>query len=442
MVNEDFVIDKYNFNNNSLVHIQDDEQEIFEPEMEQVSLESPAPIASGGSDTVESTDPANNSTTEDESDDVFDDTIPDAGALDSEPNDPSFRTRARVDNGSDRALTRSLRNLVNYHVAYSIIHEPDTYQEAMYSSDAGEWKLAMREEFDSLIKYNTWILMERPPGVKTVDNEWVFKIKQEKKDAPIRYKARLVARGFTQEYGVNYFETFSPVVRFTSNRTILAIAAQKRMEIKQFDVKMAFLNGDLAETVYMQQPTGFEDGTKQICKLQKSLYGLKQSSRCWNKKFTDFIKIFGFIKSTYDPCVFISRKNRVFTILAIHVDDGIIVSENVNDINSVLTHLNKHFEVKEMNIGCFLGLEIQQNKDKSIFIHQSTYAERVLNRFDYGNCNGISTPSDHNQPLHNFEESEPSNYPYRKLIGSLMYLLLAGFWKNQLWYMNAPEREF
>lgn len=339
-------------------------------------------------------------------------------------NDPNFQTRARVDSGAGRAITRGFRNLLNYHVAFSVIHEPDTYKDAMNGNDSKNWKNAMREELDSLMKNNTWVLVQRPANVTTVDNKWVFKIKQEKKNAPIRYKARLVARGFTQEYGVNYFETFSPVVRFTSIRTILAISAQREMKIKQFDIKTAFLNGDLSETVYMEQPMGFQDGSGRVCMLKKSLYGLKQSSRCWNKKFTCFIKLFGFVKSVYDPCVFISRRNGALTILAIHVDDGIISSESMDEIKSVLKHLNEHFEVKEMEIGCFLGLEIQQNEDKSIFIHQSTYAEKVLNRFNFSNCNGISTPSDHNQPLHNFEESEPSNFDYRKLIGSLMYLAI------------------
>lgn len=223
---------------------------------------------------------------------------------------------------------------------------------------------------------------------------------------------------------MNYFETFSPVVRFTSIRTILAIEAQKKMQMKQFDVETAFLNGDLSENVYMKQPICFDDESGRICKLQKCLYGLKQSSRCWNKKFTVFIKLFGFIESKYDPCVFISKRNNMLTILAIHVDDGILVSENENEIKSVLNYLSKYFDMKEMDVGCFLGLEIRKGADESIFIHQSMYAEKVLNRFNFANCNGISTPSDSNQPLHDFVESELSNYAYRNLIGSLMYLAI------------------
>lgn len=318
---EDWVIDKNNLNDNSQIYAQVDEfaDDLIEPESNIGSTNTPAAIVSGGSDDmIESTDAEDNGAGEtienlndatvtngeiDSSNDNFDsaeDTIIDDGAVDNTVNDPNFQTRARVDTSVDRPVTRSLKNLLNLHVAFSVFQEPDTYQEAMNNDNANEWKQAMREEFDSLIKNNTWILIERPPNVSLVDNKWVFKVKQEKKDAPIRYKARLVARGFTQEYGVNYFETFSPVVRFTSIRTILALAAQKGMCIKQFDVKTAFLNGELNENVYMKQPIGFDDGSERICKLQKSLYGLKQSSRCWNRKFTEFIKLFGFIESKYD----------------------------------------------------------------------------------------------------------------------------------------------
>lgn len=124
----------------------------------------------------------------------------------------------------------------------------------------------------------------------------------------------------------------------------------------------------------MEQPIGFGDGSGRICKLNKSLCGLKQSSRCWNEKFTTLIKHFGFNQCKSDPCVFISKKNGILTIMAIHVDDGLVVGEDLNEIKSVIKCLNENFEIKEMDVGCFLGLEIEQRADHSIFVHQSAYA--------------------------------------------------------------------
>lgn len=288
-------------------------------------------------------------------------------------NDPSFKTRAKIPNEIDRANTRSMNpinNLLNYHVAF-FADEPSTYNQAMKSDERDNWIAAMKEEFNSLIKNNTWELVDRIDGQSIVDNKWIFKIKRNSDNSIERYKARLVARGFTQEYGVNYYETFSPVVRFTSIRMILAIAASKKMRLKQFDVKTAFLNGELNETIYMKQPLGFTDGSEKVCKLKKSLYGLKQSSRCWNQKFKHFIQLFGFVACNSDSCVFISYKDNNFIILAIHVDDGLIAAENVRCINAVVKHLQEHFEIKIMEIGCFLGMHIQQNSDGSIFIHSN-----------------------------------------------------------------------
>lgn len=265
-------------------------------------------------------------------------------------------------------------------------------------------------------------MVDRPKDRNIIDDRWVFKVKRNSDDSVERHKARLVARGFSQEYGFDYWETFSPVVRFTSIRTILALAAQRRMKIKQFDVKTAFLNGDLEEEIYMEQPSGFSDGTNKVCKLQRSLYGLKQASRCWNRKFKEFIQLFGFVACGADSCVFVSRKDGKLTILAIHVDDGLIVSDDNQCIERALTHLQAHFEITSMKVGCFLGLEIEQRPDGSIFIHQSAYARRVLKRFNMDGCNPVMTPSDPNQVLHNFSESEPSGYPYREAVGSIMYL--------------------
>lgn len=345
----------------------------------------------------------------------------DTSVVDDVKGDPNFGTR--VDKNLDGSKTRNMmKNLLNFHMAF-VMGEPTNYRQALVHEKCDEWKRAMKEEYDSLIKNETWELVDKPKDAKIVDNKWVYKVKLENNNQT-RYKARLVARGFTQEYGVNYYETFSPVVRFTSIRTILAIAAKRDMHMKQFDVKTAFLNGDLMETVYMEQPIGFDDGSKRVCKLKKSLYGLKQSSRCCNEKFSTFIKLFGFKQCKLDPCVYIGKLNGALTIKAIHVDDGLIVGESLAEIKSVIKYLCEKFEIKEMAAGCFLGLEIQKRADKSIFVHQSTYAKKVLNRFNMQNCNTVSTPSDTNQQMHNFDESDASKYPYRELIGSLMYLAI------------------
>lgn len=179
--------------------------------------------------------------------------------------------------------------------------EPRNYKEAINSEDAIKWKSAMEDEIKSLYSNRTWDLVNLPKGRKVIDNKWVYKLKGQGEKT--RYKARLVVRGFTQEYGIDYLETFSPVVKHTSIRSILAISACENLNLTQFDVKTAFLNGDLSEEIYMQQPQGFENGTDKVCKLRKSLYGLKQASRCWNQKFTEVLKGFNLSQSTMGPCV-------------------------------------------------------------------------------------------------------------------------------------------
>lgn len=173
---------------------------------------------------------------------------------------------------------------------FGVSDEPSNYKEAINSSEKHLWEKAMDEEYDSLLQNNTWCLVDPPKNQSVIDNRWIYKIKRKPDGSVERYKARLVVRGFTQQFGVNYSETFSPVVRYSSIRAILAIAAARNMKLFQFDVKTAFLYGDLKEDVYMFQPEGYNDNSGKVCKLIKSLYGLKHASRCWNKKFTQFIK--------------------------------------------------------------------------------------------------------------------------------------------------------
>lgn len=312
------------------------------------------------------------------------------------------------------------------HIAlWAVSEEPKTYEQAIESKDHKQWEQAMNEEYESLVKNRTWILVDPPGDQKVIDNRWVFKLKRNPDESIDRYKARLVVRGFTQEYGVDYHETFSPVVKFTSIRAILALAASKQMKLQQFDVKTAFLNGELEENVYMRQPVGYDDGSERVCKLSKSLYGLKQASRCWNKKFGSFISKFNFVASESDPCVFVCNEKNGLMLLAIYVDDGLIAAENEKAISPVIELLRREFEVKVFELKCFLGLEIEQRSDGSIHVNQQAYARRVINRFGMAECNAVSTPSDNTQNLGDFKADEEISYPYREAVGSLMFLAIA-----------------
>lgn len=243
-----------------------------------------------------------------------------------------------------RLRSRDDRDSVNHLVAYfSILSEPNSYDEAVASNDHKQWERAMEEEFDSLMINETWELVPKPEKQKVIDNKWVYKVKTNPSGSVDRYKARLVARGFNQQYGIDYEETFSPVIRFNTLRTLLSIAAANKMILKQFDVKTAFLYGELKEDVYMHQPIGFDDNTDRVCKLRKSLFGLKQASRCWNHKFKSFIEKFGFVACQSDPCVFVKSDGDDIVILALYVDDGLVTGNNTQSIDLVIHHLRNEF---------------------------------------------------------------------------------------------------
>jgi hypothetical protein len=182
-----------------------------------------------------------------------------------------------------------------------------TYDEAMESADVDCWKDAIKEELKSLQENNTWELTRLPKGRKAIGNKWVLKIKYKANGEIDRYKARLVAKGYSQKEGVDFTETFAPVVKLPTLRTIIAVAAYQGMTIHQMDVKTAFLNGNLNEEIYMTQPAEYEkEGQEElVCKLIKSLYGLKQASRAWNQAFNDAITTKGFKQLKSDECVYL-----------------------------------------------------------------------------------------------------------------------------------------
>ena len=241
--------------------------------------------------------------------------------------------------------------------------EPTSYEEAMCDIDSKRWLEAMKYEMDSMYDNQVWTLVEPPEGVKSIGCKWVFKRKTDMDGNVITYKARLVAKGFKQRQDVDFDETFSPVAMHKSIRILLAIAAYYDYEIWQMDVKIAFLNDDLVEDVYMTQLEGFESiDSHKICKLQRSIYGLKQASRSWNIRFDETIKEFEFIKNEDDPCVYKKVNESAIVFLMLYVDNILLIGNNVPLLTEVKGWLSGKFSIKDMGEEAFiLGIKIYRD---------------------------------------------------------------------------------
>ena len=209
--------------------------------------------------------------------------------------------------------------------------EPHTMSEAMQSGDAKKWELAMQEEYDSLMANGTWELTPLPKNRQSVGCKWVFRTKRDASGNVVRYKARLVAKGYSQVAGVDFNETFAPVAKFSTIRCILALGAIMDLEMHQMDVKTAFLNGDLEEDIYMDQPQGFVQGNM-VCKLKKSLYGLKQSPRAWYECIHAFFVKEGLVRSHADHSLYVVQSSTHIVIVIIYVDDLIILASNMTKL--------------------------------------------------------------------------------------------------------------
>lgn len=303
--------------------------------------------------------------------------------------------------------------------------EPKTFQQAVNSDDADKWFEAINNELNAHQKNGTWTIVPKPAGVNEISSKWIFKVKYGTDGKIDRFKARLVARGFSQVAGVDFGEIFAPVVRMDSVRLLFSICAQLNLEFAQFDVATAFLNGELDEELYLSPPEGLDIAKGHTCRLHKSLYGLRQAPRCWNTKFVNMLKIFNMKQLQSDPCVFVNTDSDDVVYLALYVDDGLIFAKDRKTIDRVIGYLTKHFEIKTVNSACFVGLEIVQDKEtSSIFLHQRSYIKRVLERFRMMDCKAAATPLEVGHTLNKPEtlQDEPTNdVPYAEAIGSLLY---------------------
>jgi len=208
----------------------------------------------------------------------------------------------------------------------------------------------MKDDIDSMARNKIWELVDLPPQHKSIGNKWVFKIKRKTNGSNDKFKDRLVVKGFTQIEGVDYEETFSPMVRFASIHLLLAMIAHLDLELFQMDVKTDFLNGSLEEEIYMDQPIGFVlKGLKdKVCRLKRSIYSLKQSSRSWYLRFHEAITSFGLSMVSEDHCVYVKRSTEGIMFLILYGDDILLAGNNLEMIEATKKLLSSVFEMKDM----------------------------------------------------------------------------------------------
>ena len=331
-----------------------------------------------------------------------------------------------------RQRTVPIRYGIDEYIDIALLgnEEPQSINEALKGKESRQWKEAADLEYQSLMENQTWELVDRPNGRKPIGCRWVFKTKCGSDGKVERYKARLVAKGYTQKYGEDYDETFSPVVRYSSIRTILAFAVQNGMLVHQMDVVTAFLNGILEEEIYMDQPPGYVKNGKEnrVCKLKKSIYGLKQSSRCWNTVLKDYLVSTDFIQSTGDPCIFVSNDKVDLTIIAVYVDDLIIVTRTPEKMRTVKNGLATRFCMKDLGrLHYCLGITIEYDMNNSMHIHQRQYIQTLLERYGLSEMKSSSTPADTSVKLVKDDGlSKPVNsMKYQSMVGSLLYAAIA-----------------
>lgn len=303
--------------------------------------------------------------------------------------------------------------------------DPTSVGEALQSSDRAKWQMAMDSEYASLIESKTWILCELPSGANVIDTKWVFKTKQDETGNIVRYKARLVARGFTQEEGLDYFETYAPVARISSIRTVLAIAAKEDFELINMDVDTAFLQSPVEEEVYVSQPPGYErrgpNGEELVCKLSKSLYGLKQAPRNWNRTIDDWLRQYGLEPSKADACVYILNSEDGTLVVVLYVDDLIVAGSNKEMVNSFKRAIAERFKMKDLgDLKWILGMEIKRNRqERTLEVNQGVYVDRMLERYAMLDSKPVDTPSFGD--LHRVEGEGHASKLYRGGVGSLIW---------------------
>ena len=349
--------------------------------------------------------------------------------------EPRYPTRTRKPLG-DWWLNHILPPQHEDQANVAFVGDPSTLGEVLSCEDAKKWEVAMQEEYDALIAKGTWELAALPPGRSSVGCKWVFSTKRDALGQVVRYKARLVARGFSQVEGVDFNETFAPVAKFSTIRCIVALGAAMDMEIHQMDVKTAFLNPKLEEVIYLDQPQGFvQEGKEHLkCKLKKALPGLKQSGRAWYRDIDAMFVRKGFVRGHADHSLYTLQCSEHLVIVIVYVDDLILLASGLTKMLEVKAMLKEEYEMTDLGeLKYCLGVEFKRDRAaRTITMCQRKYLEEILKRFSMEECKAIGTPLDTHVKLpklteEEFEEvrADMQGVPYKAAVGCLMYAMVA-----------------
>ncbi|KAL5809036.1 hypothetical protein ACOSQ3_029727 [Xanthoceras sorbifolium] len=333
-------------------------------------------------------------------------------------------------------------DIFSYTVATEIInddYEPHGIDDCRQRHDWPKWKEAIQAELNSLAKREVFgPVVQTPEDIKPVGYKWVFVRKRNEKNEVMRYKARLVAQGFSQRPGIDFDETYSPVMDTITFRFLLSMAVSEKLEMRLMDVVTAYLYGSLDSDIYMKIPEGFKmpeayksrSRNLYSIKLQRSLYGLKQSGRMWYNRLSQYLIKEGYINDLVCPCVFIKKSESGFAIVAVYVDDMNLIG-TPEELLKTAEYLKREFEMKDLGKTKYcLGLEIEHTPN-GILVHQSAYVEKILKRFNMDNAHPLGTPmvvrsldpkKDPFRPKEDDEKILGPEVPYLNAIGALLYL--------------------
>ncbi|KAG8500663.1 hypothetical protein CXB51_002624 [Gossypium anomalum] len=324
-------------------------------------------------------------------------------------------------------VTRAKAGIFKPKVMHVEVAEPSTIEEAMSTP---EWRSAAQDEYDALVRNSTWELVPLPLNRKIIGCKWIFKVKKNPDGTIDRRKARLVAKVCSQVPGCDFKETFSPVIKPATIRIILSIAVTKGWSLRQVDVNNAFLNGDLTDEVFMQQPPDYvqsgPNGEQLVCRLTKALYGLRQAPRAWFIKLREFLISSGFVLSKSDASLFVRVSSEFTLYVLVYVDDIVITGSSSDEINYFVQQLHAKFALKDMGeLHYFLGIEVNRSSSGSLHLSQRKYIRELLTRSSMANAKGVHTPMVSSSVLSK-NEGEPLADPteYRSLAGALQYVVL------------------